>query len=125
VAAARGPDVRLRLRALARRQGAVASGYSDAALDRWAARFKAWSEGRQVEDARLASDKPAPKRAKRDIYCYFDNDVKVHAPYDAATLMRKLGLESPLDNKGKPIWPPGWKPPKIRTGAQGFEARRR
>jgi len=102
-----------------------ASGYTSAALDRWAERFRTWSEGRQVGDARLASDKPAPKRAKRDIYCYFDNDVKVHAPYDAATLMRKLGLASPLGKNSRPTWPPGWKPPAIRIGAQGFEARRR
>ena len=81
-----------------------ASGYSDAALDRWAARFAAWSRGEQVSDARLASTKAAPRRAKRDIYCYFDNDIKVHAPYDAAQLTRRLGLASPLGDKGTPSW---------------------
>ena len=50
-----------------------ASGYSDAALDRWAERIRAWS-------------------ALGDVYCYFDNDMKVRAPFDAATLMAKLGL---------------------------------
>ena len=31
---------------------------------------------------------------ERDIYCFFDNtDVKLRAPIDAQTLMRKLGLE--------------------------------
>ncbi|HEV7913549.1 MAG TPA: DUF72 domain-containing protein [Albitalea sp.] len=102
-----------------------ASGYSDAALDRWAQRIRRWSEGGQVADARLASAKPAPKRARRDIYCYFDNDVKVHAPYDAATLMRKLGQASPLSDKGQPVWPAGWQAPAIRRGAEGFAARRR
>jgi uncharacterized protein YecE (DUF72 family) len=54
------------------------SGYSNKALDRWAERVKAWHRG---------SGKP------RDIYCYFDNtDVKLRAPVDAQTLMRKLGL---------------------------------
>lgn len=101
-----------------------ASGYSDAALDRWAARFRVWSEGEQVSDGRLASDKPAPKQVKRDIYCYFDNDVKVHAPYDAATLMRKLGMESELGEQGQPVWPPGWRTPKLRTGSQGFGSTR-
>jgi uncharacterized protein YecE (DUF72 family) len=100
-----------------------ASGYSDAALERWAERIRTWSEGGQVEDARLASPKAAPKRAKRDIYAYFDNDVKVHAPYDAATLIRKLGLESGLGEKGHPVWPPGWKAPAIRTGSDGFGRR--
>lgn len=100
-----------------------ASGYSDAALERWADRIRTWSKGGQVDDARLASPKPAPRRAKRDIYAYFDNDVKVHAPYDAATLMRKLGLQSGLGEKGQPVWPPGWKAPAIRTGADGFRRR--
>jgi uncharacterized protein YecE (DUF72 family) len=100
-----------------------ASGYSDAALTRWANRIRTWSEGGQVDDARLASPKPAPKRAKRDVYAYFDNDVKVHAPYDAATLMRKLGQQSPLGEQGRPAWPSGWQAPAVRTGAGGFARR--
>jgi len=100
-----------------------ASGYSDAALERWAHRIRTWSEGGQVDDARLASGKPATKRARRDVYCYFDNDVKVHAPYDAATLARKLGIETPLGHKGQPVWPPGWQPPVIRSGGEGFTRR--
>ena len=28
----------------------------------------------------------------RDVFCYFDNDVKVRAPFDADRLMQKLGL---------------------------------
>lgn len=83
-----------------------ASGYSEAALDRWAARFDAWSQGCQVPDAHLASPKQARRRARRDIYCYFDNDVKVHAPYDAATLTRKLGMESLIGERGAPL--PEW-----------------
>jgi len=97
-----------------------ASGYSDEALTRWAERIRTWSDGAQVSDARLASSRAAPKRAKRDIYCYFDNDVKVHAPYDAATLMRKLGIASPLGAKGQRVWPAGWKTPVIRSGREGF-----
>jgi uncharacterized protein YecE (DUF72 family) len=100
-----------------------ASGYSDEALERWAHRIRTWSQGGQVDDARLASDKPAPKRAKRDVFVYFDNDVKVHAPYDAATLIRKLGMETPLGDKSHPVWPPGWEAPKIRTGSEGFARR--
>lgn len=74
-----------------------ASGYGDAALDRWAARIAAWSHGSEPPDARLAAPESAPRRrARRDIYAYFDNDVKVHAPYDAAALARKLGLPSSL-----------------------------
>jgi len=69
-----------------------ASGYSDAALDRWAARIRAWAGGRQPEDAQCISDKRPPMCRSRDVYCYFDNDVKVRAPFDARRLMQKLGL---------------------------------
>jgi uncharacterized protein YecE (DUF72 family) len=100
-----------------------ASGYSDEALDKWAARIRTWSQGRQVADARLASSKPATARARRDVFVYFDNDVKVHAPYDAATLMRKLGQSSPLGEQGQPVWPPGWEAPALRTGGEGFGKR--
>jgi len=49
-----------------------ASGYSDAALDRWADKVRSWVA------------------AGQDVYVYFDNDIKVHAPYDAIHLMERL-----------------------------------
>jgi uncharacterized protein YecE (DUF72 family) len=67
-----------------------ASGYSDQALARWAARIHAWRNGGQPSDAHLISTKAAPKRASRDLYCYFDNDIKVHAPFDARRLTALL-----------------------------------
>jgi hypothetical protein len=51
------------------------SGYSERALASWARRIRGW-------------DKDG-----RDVYVYFDNDVKVKAPFDALNLMRKLRLE--------------------------------
>jgi uncharacterized protein YecE (DUF72 family) len=74
-----------------------ASGYSDAALDRWAERIDAWRRGAQVADARLASPRRGRPRSRRDVFCYFDNDVKVHAPYDAAHLAARLGIATGLD----------------------------
>jgi len=68
-----------------------ASGYSDAALDRWADRIRAWSRGLEPPDARKVS-RAKPLQQVRDVYCYFDNDVKVRAPFDAHRLMQKLGL---------------------------------
>jgi uncharacterized protein YecE (DUF72 family) len=50
------------------------SGYTSRALDAWARRIRQWD------------------RQGVDVYVYFDNDVKVRAPYDARTLMRKLAL---------------------------------
>ncbi len=49
-----------------------AGGYTAEALDRWAERIRGWrAEG-------------------RDVVAYFDNDVKVHAPYDAMALAERL-----------------------------------
>jgi uncharacterized protein YecE (DUF72 family) len=69
-----------------------ASGYSDAALERWAARIQGWSEGAEPAEAEKIADLPPPPRKRRDVYCYFDNDVKVHAPFDAKRLTEMLGL---------------------------------
>jgi uncharacterized protein YecE (DUF72 family) len=68
-----------------------ASGYTDAALERWARRIDAWSNGREPRDARRIGGR-SPLASPRDIYCYFDNDVKVRAPFDADRLMQKLGV---------------------------------
>jgi len=68
-----------------------ASGYSDEALDHWAARIKSWTNGRQPNDARLiAPDLPPPSRNAREVFVYFDNDAKVRAPFDARALRAKL-----------------------------------
>ena len=72
------------------------SGYTDDALERWASRIRAWSAGGEPDDAKRISSTAPPRRRTRDIYCYFDNDVKVRAPFDAHTLMRKLGLPVPV-----------------------------
>lgn len=69
-----------------------ASGYTPKALDRWATRIRRWSQGREPADAQRVLDRAAPKRARRSVYCYFDNDMKVMAPRDARALMQRLGL---------------------------------
>ena len=66
------------------------SGYSDTELDWWANRIDRWRKGKQPADAKLFSGrKNAP--GNRDVYVYFDNDAKVHAPFNARTLAEKLG----------------------------------
>lgn len=67
-----------------------ASGYTQAALNRWSKHIDAWRKGTEPRDARRCSDKPPRKRASRDIYCYFDNDTKVKAPFDARQLIKQL-----------------------------------
>jgi uncharacterized protein YecE (DUF72 family) len=51
-----------------------ASGYTSRALDTWAQRIRRWHR-------------------RGDVYVYFDNDVKVKAPFDALSLMDKLDLQ--------------------------------
>jgi uncharacterized protein YecE (DUF72 family) len=72
-----------------------ASGYTEEALERWARRIDCWARGREPQDARRIAAQPAPPAASRDVYCYFDNDAKVRAPFDAQCLMQKLGLTIP------------------------------
>jgi uncharacterized protein YecE (DUF72 family) len=73
-------------------QELYASGYAPKALDQWAARIQRWSQGQEPQDAQRILDGNAPKRARRNVYCYFDNDMKVKAPRDARALMQRLGL---------------------------------
>jgi uncharacterized protein YecE (DUF72 family) len=63
-----------------------ASGYDADALDVWARRVVAWARGEEVTDGRKASTRDAPKRKSRDVFVYFDNDMKVRAPFDAEQL---------------------------------------
>jgi uncharacterized protein YecE (DUF72 family) len=67
-----------------------ASGYGDAALDVWADRVAAWARGREPADAERVIDRPAPRRAKRDVFVFFDNDAKVRAPFDAKGLIARV-----------------------------------
>ena len=64
--------------------------YADPALDRWAARIDAWAAGDQPDDATRISDTRPRARKHRDVFCYFDNDQKVKAPFDAQRLASRL-----------------------------------
>jgi uncharacterized protein YecE (DUF72 family) len=65
-----------------------ASGYDPPAIDAWAARAKTWSAGGTPKD--LDRCGPLAPRKKRDVFIYFDNDIKVRAPHDAKELEKKL-----------------------------------
>jgi len=70
------------------------SGYTDPALNWWADRIDLWRCGREPADATCVSTVPASRTGRRcqarDVYVYFDNDVKVRAPFDAMNLAAKL-----------------------------------
>lgn len=67
-----------------------ASGYDDEALDAWAERVVAWAKGTEPADAERVIDRPGKRRKARDVFVYFDNDIKVRAPVDAQGLSRRV-----------------------------------
>jgi uncharacterized protein YecE (DUF72 family) len=61
-----------------------ASGYGPSALARWAGDIRTWLEGRTAEGRTRSA------RRGCDVFVYFDNDLKVRAPFDAINLQRLL-----------------------------------
>jgi uncharacterized protein YecE (DUF72 family) len=74
-----------------------ASGYDDEALTDWSKRAKAWATGKEPQDAALVPDAPRGKPSARDVFIYFDNDMKVRAPVDAARLEEFVGIRPRTD----------------------------
>jgi len=68
------------------------SGYSDAELEWWARRIHTWSKGQQPADAKIIT--PSGKKLNRDVFVYFDNDAKVHAPFDAQRLAERVRISA-------------------------------
>ncbi|MFD0985609.1 DUF72 domain-containing protein [Methyloligella solikamskensis] len=69
-----------------------ASGYDDGALDDWARRVDRWAKGGEPQDAERVGGRADKRPSGRDVYVYFDNDMKVKAPRDANGLAARLGL---------------------------------
>lgn len=65
-------------------------GYTADAIDIWARRVIAWSRGEEVTDGKRVHPEPGPKRDARDVFVYFDDDVKVRAPFDAQSLSSRI-----------------------------------
>lgn len=68
------------------------SGYTEPALEAWVRKIRRWSEGDNPQKARLLASPQPARKAGRDVYVYFDNDVKTRAPFDAISLGRRLGV---------------------------------
>ncbi len=66
------------------------SGYSKTAIEEWAGRVANWAKGAESSDGDYASTRKAVSCAKRDVFVYFDNDVKVCAPRDAKRLQARM-----------------------------------
>jgi uncharacterized protein YecE (DUF72 family) len=99
------------------------SGYSDEALDWWASRFLAWQRGGEPADAKRVIDKKAKKvSGGRDLFVYFDNDVKVRSPFDAINLAARLAGRDPSPAPDELIKKVGEVP---RTRWPGVQPRKR
>jgi uncharacterized protein YecE (DUF72 family) len=68
------------------------SGYSEEALDRWARKIRSWGRGGNPTGTQCFGTRAPTARQGREVFVYFDNDVKVCAPFDAMTLAHRLGL---------------------------------
>ena len=68
------------------------SGYSPAALKQWGRKIRTWLKGGVPAGSRLAGKRPGKAPEGRDVFVYFDNDVKVRAPFDAMSLAHALRL---------------------------------
>lgn len=66
------------------------SGYGRHALDQWASRVRAWLQGSEPEDAERILEPGKRRKQGRDVFVFFDNDVKVRAPSDARSLIKRL-----------------------------------
>lgn len=69
------------------------SGYTDKALDAWERKIRRWAAGGTPREARRIGSAFEVRKSGRDLFVYFDNDVKVHAPFNAMDLAARLGME--------------------------------
>jgi uncharacterized protein YecE (DUF72 family) len=67
------------------------SGYAPEALDRWADRVRRWRAGESPVGEHTVAPAAPQVEEGRDVFVYFDNDVKVHAPFDAIGLAERVG----------------------------------
>ncbi len=69
-----------------------ASGYSEEALKEWARKVRGWAKGTTPARTRRICPEGGNAPDGRDVFVYFDNDIKVKAPFDAMALAQKLGV---------------------------------
>lgn len=69
-----------------------ASGYDAKSIKKWAQRVKLWAAGGQSSEDRIMPK--ASRKMPRDVFVYFDNDVKVRAPFDAKSLIKEVSGKS-------------------------------
>jgi uncharacterized protein YecE (DUF72 family) len=66
-----------------------AQGYSNASLERWAARARAWASGSTPDDLQYVGERTS-NDAPRDVFLYVISGHKVHNPAAATSLIKRL-----------------------------------
>jgi uncharacterized protein YecE (DUF72 family) len=74
-------------------QSGVETGYTKAALKKWAKRAAQWQSGAQPPDLPQVASLP-PQTAARDVFVYFINGAKERAPAAAQHLIQLIGNAS-------------------------------
>jgi uncharacterized protein YecE (DUF72 family) len=69
------------------------SGYTEKALDEWERKVRRWAAGGMPREARRIGAASNVRKSGRDVFVYFDNDVKVHAPFNAMDLAERFGMK--------------------------------
>lgn len=69
------------------------SGYTDEELGEWARKIRAWRKGHDPRGAKKISKEKHNSGVRRNVFVYFDNDIKAHAPYDAMKLAEMLRMK--------------------------------
>ena len=68
----------------------IPTGYTPAALDRWAARAHAWANGGEPEDLAHVTEAREQPRQPRDVFIYFIGAAKERNPAAAMALLARL-----------------------------------
>jgi len=100
------------------------SGYSDKSLVEWARKIRSWSAGKNPARTQRIASPAKPRKSGRSVFVFFDNDVKVRAPFDAMTLAHKLKIGPAPDDappaesiaeEPRTSWPVKWSAPRNRA----------
>ena len=75
---------------LQRSKDKIATGYSKAALDKWASIARSWAKGHEPEGLSYIDQRKRQQGPDRDVYLYFIGGAKHRNPAAAMALAKRL-----------------------------------
>jgi uncharacterized protein YecE (DUF72 family) len=76
-----------------RSRAAIATGYTDAELQRWAQRAQLWAAGDEPDDLPRIEPAGTANAKPRDVFVYFISAAKERNPAAAMALLQRLGAD--------------------------------